>query len=292
MSSNNLPILEKIINIPSGGDSTFKASIWFVSKLEKRNMLWGGGGLRIVDPYFQVPIKLSARGQYGIRIKDGGLLLLKFVGTQAIFTTEDILDQFRIDVLESVKVSISRYMKEKGILFKNTAVVTAGSTLGFRRYASDHGIKLVSSGAGTRYVLERMLEGGYKLGGEPDGHIIFLDDSGTGDGQLAGVRLLSIMKEKGSPLSGLSGDMPRYPQVRLNVKIHPHYKELWKNEKDITELIDSFGKELGDEGRLVIRESGKEPIVRILIEGADFGRINDMAVEIAQTIKDTCAYKV
>ena len=137
-----------------------------------------------------------------------------------------------------------------------------------------------------------MLEGGYKLGGEPDGHIIFLDDSGTGDGQLAGVRLLSIMKEKGSPLSGLSGDMPRYPQVRLNVKIHPHYKELWKNEKDITELIDSFGREMGDEGRLVIRESGKEPIVRILIEGADFGRINDMAVEIAQTIKDTCAYKV
>ncbi|MBR1431146.1 MULTISPECIES: phosphoglucosamine mutase [Ruminococcus] len=186
----------------------------------------------------------------------------------------------------------ARYMKEKGTLFKNTAVVTAGSTLGFRRYASDHGIKLVSSGAGTRYVLERMLEGGYKLGGEPDGHIIFLDDSGTGDGQLAGVRLLSIMKEKGSPLSGLSGDMPRYPQVRLNVKIHPHYKELWKNEKDITELIDSFGKEMGDEGRLVIRESGKEPIVRILIEGADFGRINDMAVEIAQTIKDTCAYKV
>ena len=115
LSSNNLPILEKIINIPSGGDSTFKASIWFVSKLEKRNMLWGGGGLRIVDPYFQVPIKLSARGQYGIRIKDGGLLLLKFVGTQAIFTTEDILDQFRIDVLESVKVSISRYMKEKKI---------------------------------------------------------------------------------------------------------------------------------------------------------------------------------
>ncbi len=184
------------------------------------------------------------------------------------------------------------YMKEKGSLSKDTAVVTAGSTLGFRRYASDHGIKLVSSGAGTRYVLERMLEGGYKLGGEPDGHIIFLDDSGTGDGQLAGVRLLSIMKEKGCSLSELSGDMPRYPQVKLNVKIHPHYKELWKNEKDITELIESFDKELGDEGRLVIRESGKEPIVRILIEGADFGRINDMAVEIAQTIKDTCAYKV
>jgi phosphoglucosamine mutase len=186
----------------------------------------------------------------------------------------------------------ARYMKEKGTLFKNTAVVTAGSTLGFRRYASDHGIKLVSSGAGTLYVLERMLEGGYKLGGEPNGHIIFLDDAGTGDGQLAGARLLSIMKQSGMKLSELAGDMPAYQQVKLNVKIPTHYKELWKNEKDITELIESFGRELGDEGRLVIRESGKEPIVRILIEGADFGRINDMAVEIAQTIKDTCAYKV
>lgn len=115
LSSSNIPILNKIINIPSGGDSTFKASVWFVSKLEKRNLLWGAGGLRVIDPYFQVPIKISARGQYGVRIKDGGLFILKFVGTQAFITMDLIYDQFRVDVVEAVKVSLSRYMKETGV---------------------------------------------------------------------------------------------------------------------------------------------------------------------------------
>lgn len=183
-------------------------------------------------------------------------------------------------------------MKSKGLLDKDTAVVTAMSSLGLRKYAAAHDIKLVSSGAGTRYVLERMLECGYKLGGEPNGHIIFLDEARTGDGQLAGARLLEILKNSGGKLSGLAGDMPAYPQVKLNVKIHPHYKELWKNESSITGLIERYDKELCGEGRIMVRESGKEPIVRILVEGSDFGRINDMAVDIAQHIKESCAYNV
>ncbi|MBP5379388.1 MAG: phosphoglucosamine mutase, partial [Ruminococcus sp.] len=182
-------------------------------------------------------------------------------------------------------------MKVHGNLADNAAVVTPMSCLGLRKYAAAHDIKLVSSGAGIRYVLERMLEGGYKLGGEPNGHIIFLDDAGTGDGQLAGARLLSIMKQSGMKLSELAGDMPAYPQVKLNVKIPAHYKELWKNEKTVTDLIEVYEKELGSEGRILVRESGKEPIVRIMTEGNDFGRINDMAVEIAQRIKESCAFK-
>lgn len=183
----------------------------------------------------------------------------------------------------------ARSMKEQGLLDKDTAVITAMSGLGLRKYAAENGIKLVSSGAGVRYVLERMLEGGYKLGGEPNGHIIFLGDSGTGDGQLAGVRLMSIMKRSGMKLSQLAEDIPAYPQVKLNVKISPHFKELWKNEKSVTELIESFEKELGSDGRIMVRESGKEPIVRIMAEGNDFGRINEMAVEIAQHIKGKCS---
>ena len=183
----------------------------------------------------------------------------------------------------------ARDMKEQGLLDGDTAVITAMSSLGLRRYAAANDIKLVSSGAGVRYVLERMLEGGYKLGGEPNGHIIFLDDCGTGDGQLAGARLMGIMKRMGVKLSGLADDLPLYPQVKLNVKISPRFKEIWKNEKSITDLIERFEKELGDEGRITVRESGKEPIIRIMAEGTDFGRINDMAVEIAQQIKEKCA---
>lgn len=115
LSSANIPILNRIINIPSGGESTFKASLWFVSKLEKRNLLWGAGGLRIIDPYFQVPIKMSARGQYGVRIKDGGLFLLKFVGTQSLITMDLIRDQFRIDIVEAVKITLACYMKANDV---------------------------------------------------------------------------------------------------------------------------------------------------------------------------------
>lgn len=115
LSSSNIPILQSILNIPSGGESTFKASVWFVSKLEKRNMLWGAGGLRVIDPYFQVPIKISARGQYGVKIKDGGLFLLKFVGTQAFLTMDFIYEQFRVDVIEAVKITLARFMKENDV---------------------------------------------------------------------------------------------------------------------------------------------------------------------------------
>lgn len=115
LSSSNLPILQKLINLPSGGETTFLTEIWFVSKLDKRNMLWGTGGLRIIDPYFQIPIKLSARGQYGIRILDGGVFIKKLIGTIGFANTELIEEQFRSDVIESVKVSISKFMKDNDI---------------------------------------------------------------------------------------------------------------------------------------------------------------------------------
>ncbi len=115
LSSANLPLLEKLINLPSGGDTTFTAEVWFISKLDKRNMLWGVGGLRVVDPYFQIPIKLSARGQYGIRISDGGLFLKKLIGTIGFANTDLIEEQFRSDVVEAVKVSIAKFMKKNEV---------------------------------------------------------------------------------------------------------------------------------------------------------------------------------
>lgn len=115
LSTSNLPLLQKIINIPSGGTTTFSSEVWFVSKLEKRNMLWGAGGLRILDSYFRIPIKLSARGQYGVKISDPAIFLKKFIGTAVAATTELIEDQFVVDIIEVVKVSISQFMQEKQI---------------------------------------------------------------------------------------------------------------------------------------------------------------------------------
>ena len=115
LSSANLPVLNKLVNLASGGDTTFTAEVWFVSKLEKRNMFWGTGGLRVIDPYFQIPIKISARGQYGVRVSDSALFLKKLIGTLSFVTTELIEEQFRIDVVETVKVSISKFMKENNV---------------------------------------------------------------------------------------------------------------------------------------------------------------------------------
>lgn len=115
LKTANLPIIQKFLNIPSEGETTFTAEIWFVSKLEKRNILWGTGGLRVVDPYFQIPIKIAARGQYGLRIIDGGTFLKKLIGTIGYADMELIDNQFRIDVIEAVKISISKYMKENNI---------------------------------------------------------------------------------------------------------------------------------------------------------------------------------
>lgn len=115
LSTANLPILNKIVNLPSGGQTTFLAEVWFVSKLEKRNMLWGTGGLRIVDPYFQIPVKIASRGQYGVRIDDGAVFLKKLVGTMELSDTGVIEQQFRADVIEAVKTSTSKYMKEQNL---------------------------------------------------------------------------------------------------------------------------------------------------------------------------------
>ena len=148
LSAANLPILQKLINLPSGGETTFLTEIWFISKLEKRNMLWGAGGLRIIDPYFQIPIKLSSRGQYGFRISDGGVFLKKLIGTIGYANTDLLEDQFRADVIEAVKVSIAKFMKENnvninelGVEYKNLSkVISTNIQLSF----DDYGIELLN----------------------------------------------------------------------------------------------------------------------------------------------------
>ncbi len=176
--------------------------------------------------------------------------------------------------------------QEKGILRKDAVVVTVMTNLGFTYFAKKQNIKIITANVGDRYVLEKMLDGGYNLGGEQSGHIIFLDEATTGDGQLSGAKILEILKNAGCKMSELAGVMDQFPQVMINVKIPNHRKENWKNDSEITNLIDRKETELGDAGRILVRESGTEPLIRVMIEGKDFNQINAMAMEISEKIRE------
>lgn len=181
-------------------------------------------------------------------------------------------------------------MNERGILSDSAAVVTVMTNLGFTFFAEENGIKMITTKVGDRYILEQMLAGGYSLGGEQSGHIIFKNFATTGDGQLTAIQLLSVLKRSGKKLSELAAVMERYPQVMVNVKIAAKWKETWKNIPEIEEFIEENEKELRGNGRILVRESGTEPLIRVMIEGKKFSLINDMAVRIADKIKLCCPF--
>lgn len=181
-------------------------------------------------------------------------------------------------------------MNQRGILADSAAVVTVMTNLGFTFFAEENNIKMITTKVGDRYILEQMLASGYSLGGEQSGHIIFRDFATTGDGQLTAIQLLSVIKRSGKKLSELAAVMERYPQVIVNVKIAPKWKEMWKNIPEIEELIEQKENSLRGNGRILVRESGTEPLIRVMIEGKEFSVINEMAIEIADKIKECCPF--
>ena len=177
------------------------------------------------------------------------------------------------------------YMKRKGTLAKDTAVVTVMSNLGFFRFAEKAGIQARATKVGDRYVLEEMLKEGYNLGGEQSGHIIFSDYATTGDGQLSAVQLLHILKETGKPLSELADVMEQYPQVMVNVKIANDKKALLETDPDIQAVIRQAEQTLGRDGRILVRASGTEPLIRVMAEGKKQEEIGRLADEIGAMIQ-------
>lgn len=177
-------------------------------------------------------------------------------------------------------------MKKKGILKNNTAVVTVMTNIGFRHFARENQINTEFTGVGDRYVLERMLEGGFNIGGEQSGHIIFLDHATTGDGQLSAVKTLCVLADSKMKMSELASVMEVYPQVLINVKITAASKGKWKTIPEITDAVSRCEAELGDDGRILVRESGTEPLIRIMIEGKDTDEIRRLADSVADVIKE------
>lgn len=182
---------------------------------------------------------------------------------------------------------LAQRMKQKGILKGNAAVVTVMSNLGFHDFMRDNGIKTVCAKVGDRYVLEEMQRGGYNIGGEQSGHIIMLDHATTGDGQLTAALLIKVMQETGKSLSQLCADIADYPQLLLNVKIGAQSKGKWNTVAAITEKIAQAEQTLGSHGRVLVRESGTEPLVRVMVEGKDMAMVKQLAESIAQEVRDS-----
>ncbi|MCF6096061.1 phosphoglucosamine mutase [Thermovorax subterraneus] len=176
------------------------------------------------------------------------------------------------------------YMKSRGILKNDTVVATVMSNMGFEVALKNRGIKTLRTKVGDRYVLEEMLKGSYNLGGEQSGHIIFLDHNTTGDGILTAVKLLSVMEESAKPLSELKNIMKVYPQVLVNVKVKD--KSGYIENRKVKEAIEETEALLGENGRVVVRPSGTEPLIRVMVEGEDEKIINELALRLADVIRE------
>ncbi len=186
---------------------------------------------------------------------------------------------------DKILAIFSRHMKEQGELKKNTCVVTVMTNIGFFKFAGKEGVNAAVTAVGDRYVLENMLENGCNLGGEQSGHVILLDIANTGDGELTGVKLLGILAQSGKKASELASCMESYPQVLNNVRITPDKKGMWIKTPSVTKAIADIEQKLGSEGRILVRESGTEPLVRVMIEGRDIDEITSYANHVASLIE-------
>ena len=179
----------------------------------------------------------------------------------------------------------SNYMKEKGLLKKDTIVATVMSNLGLTKYAKDSGIELKRTKVGDRYVLEEMLANGYNLGGEQSGHIIFLDYNPTGDGILTSLMMLKILLEKNAKASELEKIINIYPQVLINAKVSNDKKYDFEKDELVRKAMEDLEKEFSGNGRILIRPSGTEPLVRVMIEGENQEYITKKAQDLADLIE-------
>ena len=175
------------------------------------------------------------------------------------------------------------HLKEQGKLKENMIVGTVMSNIGFHKAAKELGMQTCSTAVGDRYVLEKMLADGYSIGGEQSGHVIFLDYNSTGDGLLTAVQTLSIMKEKGKSLSELAGLMTKYPQLLVNVRVLT--KAGWETNSAIQDAIREAEGELGGNGRILVRPSGTEPLIRVMAEGPDQDQLDELCNRIGDVIR-------
>jgi phosphoglucosamine mutase len=159
------------------------------------------------------------------------------------------------------------------------------TNMGLDLYLKENGMNIVKTQVGDRYVIEEMLNSGYNLGGEQSGHIIFLDYNTTGDGLLTGLQLMQIMKKTGKKMSELNNLISSLPQVLINAKVKEELKHSYLEDNEIKKEVEKIEEYFHGEGRVVIRPSGTEPLVRVMIEGKDKNIIENKAKELAEFVE-------
>lgn len=175
-------------------------------------------------------------------------------------------------------------MKEHGKLKKDTLVLTVMSNLGLKKTMEANGIRVAETKVGDRYVLEEMLDKKYNIGGEQSGHIILLDSNTTGDGMMSAIALLNVVAESKKRLSKLARQIPQYPQVLVNVIVDNAVKQDAMADDDLMKRKDEIERELAGNGRVLIRASGTEPLMRVMLEGQDDKEILAYALDLAHII--------
>ena len=218
-------------------------------------------------------------------VKDAGLDLgLAFDGDADRMLAVDENGEL-VDGDKVIAICANR-MKNEGRLKNNTAVVTVMSNMGFFKFCDEYDIHCARTAVGDRYVLERMLKDDYNIGGEQSGHVIFLDYATTGDGELTGVQLLETVVKSGKKLSELAKIMNVYPQVLINVKVSPEGKQKYNNDEYIIAATQKAEMELLGDGRVLVRVSGTEPLVRVMLEGKDIEHITKLGNDIADVVRE------
>ena len=177
-------------------------------------------------------------------------------------------------------------MKQRGELAKDTIVGTVMSNLGLTMMGRENGIEILQTAVGDRYVLERMLADGYNIGGEQSGHVIFLDYNSTGDGVLTAIQLLSVLKRSGKKASELASIMQVLPQVLVNARVNNAKKNNYMDDEVVRKGIEELEQEFSQDGRVLIRTSGTEPLVRVMIEGKDIEKMDKAARKLAALIEE------
>jgi len=190
---------------------------------------------------------------------------------------------------DEILAIIGNELKNQGKLAKNTIVATTMSNQGLEVFCRENGIHMYRTDVGDRYVLEKMLADDLSLGGEQSGHVIFKEYSTTGDGILTALKLVEVLSQKSKPLAELKKIMENFPQVLINVTVQGDKKRKWRDNQEIMSKYNQFETQLANEGRILVRPSGTEPLVRVMIEGRDKNEITTMAKNLAAIIHEALA---